>query len=379
MKKILFISSRNPYSGRYSGDVIRSLRIINLLKKKFKLDIIYLKKSNEPNFNLKNTLAFNQPNLFLKILFCLKSIFKLEPIQFGLFFSKDMSTYLKNNSYNYDYLFFYHIRTSQYLPHNFNGKTFLEMGDLYSENYYQTFKNLNFLNPLKYIYFFESWLMKNYEKKVFSTFDRVTLFSKREIEKVKKTIKVKVYQVEECIEKINNKFLFSKNNSRILFVGNLDYLPNYLACKEFINKILPDLKIAIPLIKFCIIGNISPFKRFILGRNSNVEIIGPKKNLSKYIKTSICGLANLKIATGIQVKVLTYMSHGLPVICTKKVAENFKEKVLIFNSKSDLINKITLLKENKKQSLKFSKKSLLYSKRFILKKIINKYVSLLNF
>ena len=56
-------------------------------------------------------------------------------------------------------------------------------------------------------------------KKVFSTFDRVTLFS-REIEKVKKTIKVKVYQVEECIEKINNKFLFSKNNSRILFVGN---------------------------------------------------------------------------------------------------------------------------------------------------------------
>ena len=57
-------------------------------------------------------------------------------------------------------------------------------------------------------------------------------------------------------------------------------------------------------------------------------------------------LANLKIATGIQVKVLTYMSHGLPVICTKKVAENFKEKVLIFNSKSDF-NKITLLKENK--------------------------------
>ena len=72
-------------------------------------------------------------------------------------------------------------------------------------------------------------------------------------------------------------------------MGNLDYLPNYLACKEFINKILPDLKIAIPLIKFCIAGNISPFKRFILGRNSNVEIIGPK-NLSKYIKTSICGL-----------------------------------------------------------------------------------------
>ena len=33
MKKILFIATRNPFSGRYSGDVIRSLKIINLLKK----------------------------------------------------------------------------------------------------------------------------------------------------------------------------------------------------------------------------------------------------------------------------------------------------------------------------------------------------------
>ena len=34
MKKILFISTRDPYSGRYSGDVIGSKKIINILKKK---------------------------------------------------------------------------------------------------------------------------------------------------------------------------------------------------------------------------------------------------------------------------------------------------------------------------------------------------------
>ena len=31
MKKILFITTRNPYSGRFSGDVIGSLKIINFL------------------------------------------------------------------------------------------------------------------------------------------------------------------------------------------------------------------------------------------------------------------------------------------------------------------------------------------------------------
>ena len=59
-----------------------------------------------------------------------------------------MKQYLENSSNEYDYLFFYHIRSSQYLPKNFYGKTVLEMGDLYSKNYIQTFNNLSFLNPL---------------------------------------------------------------------------------------------------------------------------------------------------------------------------------------------------------------------------------------
>ena len=59
-----------------------------------------------------------------------------------------MKEYLDNNADNYDCLFFNHIRSAQYLPKNYYGETIIEMGDLYSENYYQTFKQLNFLNPL---------------------------------------------------------------------------------------------------------------------------------------------------------------------------------------------------------------------------------------
>ena len=40
MKKILFISTRDPYSGRYSGDVIGSNKIINVLNKKNILDVV---------------------------------------------------------------------------------------------------------------------------------------------------------------------------------------------------------------------------------------------------------------------------------------------------------------------------------------------------
>ena len=66
------------------------------------------------------------------------------------------------------------------------------------------------------------------------------------------------------------------------------------------------------------------------------------KNLNSFIKDALCGLANLKIATGVQGKVLTYMSNGLPVICSKKVSENFGNNVIIFKDNQELIKTIMI-------------------------------------
>ena len=373
MKKVLFISTRNPYSGRYSGDVIRSLKIIKLLKKKFQVEIVCLSKEKFEDMS-KNLVAFKSLNFFFKFIYCIISLLKFEPIQFGLFFSKEMKLYIKNNSYEYDYLFFYHVRSSQYLPENFTGKTILEMGDLYSENYNQSYKILNIFNPLKYLYFFEGYLIKKIEKKIFLNFDRITLFSKKDFQKIEKKFKGKIFQIDESVENVINKFLFSKKNKKILFIGNLDYLPNFLACKKFINNTLHNLKKDLPGVKFMIIGNISKIKKFFLSQ-SNVEILGPKDNISPFIKDCFCSLANLEIATGVQGKVLTYMSFGLPVICSKKVAKNFGSNVI----SSDLREKIINLKKNKTDSVKFSKKSIMFAKKLNSKKMNLKYLQLLNF
>ena len=85
MKKILFISTRDPYSGRYSGDVIGSKKIINILKKKNVLDVVCL---GEKNFSQKNIFKFKQPFFLSKIFYVFKSLILFQPLQFGLFFSK---------------------------------------------------------------------------------------------------------------------------------------------------------------------------------------------------------------------------------------------------------------------------------------------------
>ena len=40
MKRILFISPRDPFSGRFSGDVIRANKFLNFLKKNNKVTSI---------------------------------------------------------------------------------------------------------------------------------------------------------------------------------------------------------------------------------------------------------------------------------------------------------------------------------------------------
>ena len=75
MKKILFITTRNPHSGRFSGDVIGSLKIIKFLKKEYLVDVISL-GSEKSNSN-KKIIFFSGPNYFFKII-CIFQIYFLK-------------------------------------------------------------------------------------------------------------------------------------------------------------------------------------------------------------------------------------------------------------------------------------------------------------
>ena len=316
MRKILFISTRSPYSKRFSGDVIGSKKIIQILKKNSILDVVTL--GDKKDLSKKNIFIFQKTNFILSFFYMVKALYHLQPIQFGLFYSDEMKQFIENNASKYDLIFFYHIRSSQYLPKNYYGKKIIEMGDLYSSNYKQTFHALSILNPFKYIYFLESLLVKRLEEKIFTNFDKIILFSKNEIKKIDKIFLKKIIHINISIDKIKKKYLFSKKNKKILFIGNLKYLPNILAVKNFINDVMPKLRYEIPDLRFEVVGEIDRFNKFFLSFKKNVKFWDSQKNLDKFIKGSFCGLANLQIASGVQGKILSYMSYGLPVISSKK-------------------------------------------------------------
>ena len=102
------------------------------------------------------------------------------------------------------------------------------------------------------------------------------------------------------------------------------------------------------------------------------------KNYStKFIKKAICGISNLKIATGVQAKIFTYMTYGLPVVSSPKAAKNFEKNILEYKSNKELIKLIIDLSKSKTLSLNYSKKSLKFIKNFFWTDIVKNYVNIL--
>ena len=79
-------------------------------------------------------------------------------------------------------------------------------------------------------------------------------------------------------------------------------------------------------------------------------------------------MANLEISSGIQTKILTYMSFGIPVISSNQVINNFDainyKYFPKYKNQNELVNLIFKLKNNKVYSNGISKRSLQIIKKF---------------
>lgn len=383
-KNILFITTRNPFSKTFSGDRLRANKIIKFLNKKANVHIFCsdIKDNSNLTNNYKLTL-FSKDNLFLKFINTIFSILKIKPMQTSFFNSEELKNAVKKNSHKYDVIICHLIRSAEYVPKNFQGKKILEMTDTYSSNYKQTLQNINIFNPIIVLYALEMLLVKIYERFCLRFFDKIILISKKEFLRSLNILNnKKIIEIKNGVDQNSKAYNFKKNNDKIIFVGNIKYLPNKYACYNFARKVLPKINKIDPSIKFYIVGEISWIDKFILNCLKNTKTLGKVKNLEKIVKGSICGLANLNIATGMQNKILTYISFGLPVICSLKALKGFNYKrknngLLFYKNNKEFIDLIIKLKNKKKFSNDISKKVYLHSKKYDWEKTLKNYYKII--
>jgi sugar transferase (PEP-CTERM/EpsH1 system associated) len=109
----------------------------------------------------------------------------------------------------------------------------------------------------------------------------------------------------------------------IAFVGSMEYYPNVDACVWFAKSVLPELRRLWPDLEFFIVGR-NPAKAVRnLAKLSGVVVTGAVPDVRPYLAFARSIVAPLKIARGVQNKVLEALAMGKCVCASPAVARTF--------------------------------------------------------
>lgn len=106
----------------------------------------------------------------------------------------------------------------------------------------------------------------------------------------------------------------------LVFTGAMDYWPNIDAVSWFANAIFPGLLKARPTLRFYIVGR-SPSAAVLALASESVVVTGTVPDVRPYLQHAAVVVAPLRVARGIQNKILEAMAMGRPVVASQSCAE----------------------------------------------------------
>ena len=105
------------------------------------------------------------------------------------------------------------------------------------------------------------------------------------------------------------------------FIGQMDYKPNVDAVCWFVDKCWPAVTTVFPGAKFRIVGRSPSESVRRLARVGGVAVVGGVDDVAFELRRFDMSVAPLRIARGLQNKVLEAMAAGKPVVLTTQAAE----------------------------------------------------------
>jgi glycosyltransferase involved in cell wall biosynthesis len=170
------------------------------------------------------------------------------------------------------------------------------------------------------IYKLESQRLRKYEAIIANTFQHCILVSEKETADFTKLVCTgsNITPVMNGVD--TDRFSYEPvnyNRECLVFTGAMDYYANVEAVLYFVNCILPLIKEVVPSVKFYVVGsNPTPKILDLPSEFPNVTVTGYVDSVKSYVVNSAVFVAPMRIARGVQNKILEAMAMGVPVVTT---------------------------------------------------------------
>ena len=179
------------------------------------------------------------------------------------------------------------------------------------------------------IYRFEARHLADYERRIAASFDRVMVVSEHEkamfpghglvdnIVAVSNGVDLEFFWPDACAVE-------TPQRPTVVFTGMMNYWPNVDAVTWFLDDVLPRVRASVPDVEFLIVGARPTLEVARLGKCVGVTVTGFVEDVRVYLARAHVCVAPLRVARGIQNKVLEAMAMGKAVVCTPQAFEGIR-------------------------------------------------------
>jgi len=216
-----------------------------------------------------------------------------------------------------DLVIVYSCNVAQYAEHFAGVPRIMQFHDLDSLKWAQYAERSKF--PLKWIYAIEAKRLVAYERRIARRFSHAlvcTAAERCDFERLFPGIAVSLVGNGVDLDYFRSLGEVKRTGS-IVFTGVMDYFPNIDAVLWFCDEILPAVQAQIPGATLTICGNRPTAAVRRLAKRRGVIVTGWVPDTRPYLDSAEVFVAPLRLARGVQNKLLEALAMGLPCVASK--------------------------------------------------------------
>jgi sugar transferase (PEP-CTERM/EpsH1 system associated) len=332
--RILYIAHRIPYPPN-KGEKIRAFHQIRHLSRTHEVHLACLVDERE---DLEHTKTLEKYCASVDVVFRRKTAFRLramlglltnKPLSVTAFYDRELAKRIgeKLRAEEFDRIVVFSSAMAEYVRHTVGVPKVIDLVDADSEKW-RLFADYH-PKPLSWLYRLEASHLSRYEEEVVRMSDRSVFVSEAEAELLQQRVP------ERSMTVISNGVdldyfaptsanLSSSKRPVVVFTGAMDYFPNGDAVQYFCRDILPLITETCPEVRFYIVGRHPTRQVRALGRQRHVVVTGSVPDVRPYLRVATVAVAPLRIARGVQNKILEAMAMGLPVVGTSSAFQGLR-------------------------------------------------------
>ena len=331
MGDILFLGHRVPYPPD-RGDKIRGFHIVKFLAARRRVHLVAFADDTR-DMRRKDGLAKLTANRSIvwraksRATAAVQALVSRKPVSLTAFENASLRASVDRMlaSHAIDTIYVFSSQMAQYLPARPRQKIIMDFVDMDSAKFAAYAKQSR--GPMSWLMSRESRLLQSYERAIAQRADASLFVSEDEAQLFRDTTGAeRVFAVENGIdtEFFDPAARFKRidtTDALIVFTGQMDYRPNIDAVTWFVESILPHIRLRHPGARFAIVGREPSVSVKALAKHPGVIVTGEVADVRGWIAAAAVVVAPLKLARGVQNKVLEAMAMARPVVASAAAAE----------------------------------------------------------